>query len=275
MFDFANHTFHSDYSERQKASFIDFIDKGGAKGAQAVLVRVTEAGEFQQEATNRIDSDTADDIVQMICGVSHALISSLSEEAVHQAISTACEGIMSEIFTEASSAMAEALLPIQELVNTTLQGLLEVPSEGESARNVVRFIVSTVGEQHLRQRCLTMIEGFCESLDIAKLWIVAEVCLHLAYAALNGTESTREIDWQRVCTIIELVREGVMPVERIPGRMGEVAGRRMLYWVEEACKCRSAWGAQPDIPVYNFRNQEQWEETRILMGAENSSWILS
>ena len=144
VFDFANHTFHSDYSERQKASFIDFVDKGGAEGVQAVLVRVTEAGEFQQEATNRIDSDTADDIVQMICGVSHALISSLSEEAVHQAISTACEGIMHEIFTEASSAMAEALLPIQEMVNSTLQGLLEIPSEGESARTVVRFVVSCI-----------------------------------------------------------------------------------------------------------------------------------
>ena len=194
VFDFANHTFHSDYSERQKASFIDFVDKGGAEGVQAVLVRVTEAGEFQQEATNRIDSDTADDIVQMICGVSHALISSLSEEAVHQAISTACEGIMHEIFTEASSAMAEALLPIQEMVNTTLQGLLEIPSEGESARTVVRFVVSTVGEQHLRQRCLTMIEGFCEYLDVAKIWIVAKVCLHLAYAALYETESTREFN---------------------------------------------------------------------------------
>ena len=66
-----------------------------------------------------------------------------------------------------------------------------------------------------------------------------------------------------------------MPVERIPGRMGEVARRRMLYWVEEACKCRSVWGAQLDVPVYNFRNQEQWEETRILMGAESGSWILS
>ena len=63
MFDFVNHTFHSDYSERQKASFIDFVDKGGAEGIQAVLVRVTEAGEFQQEATNKIDSDTVDDIV--------------------------------------------------------------------------------------------------------------------------------------------------------------------------------------------------------------------
>lgn len=104
---------------------------------------------------------------------------------------------------------------------------------------------------------------------------MAKICLHLAYAALDETESTRDVDWQRVYSIIELLREGVMPVERIPGRMGEVAGRRMLYWVEEACKCRSAWGAQPDVPVYNFRNQEQWEETRILMGAERCSWILS
>ena len=130
----------------------------------------------------------------MICGVFYTLISSLSEEAVHQAISTACKGIMYKIFTKALSAIAEALLPIQEMVNSTLQGLLEILSEGESARTVVRFVVSIVGEQHLRQRYLTMIEGFCQSLDIAKIWIVVKVCLHLAYAALDETKSTREVN---------------------------------------------------------------------------------
>ncbi len=46
VFGFARHTFHSDFSEHQKASFIDFIDKGGAEGVQAVLLRATDAGEF-------------------------------------------------------------------------------------------------------------------------------------------------------------------------------------------------------------------------------------
>ena len=275
VFDFARHTFDSAFSEPQKVSFIDFIDKGGAEGVQAVLPMVTEAAEFRKEATNIIDSDTVDDIVQMICGISEPLISSLSEEAVQQAVSKACEDIMSEIVAEASTAMTEVLLPIQDLIKNTLQSMLKVPSEGESARNVVSFVISTTAEQHLRQRCFMMVEGFCEYLETAKIWIIAKVCLHLAYAALDKPESTREVDWQRVCTIIELVREGVMPIERIPGRTGEVVGRRMLYWVEEAYKCRSAWGAQPDIPVYSFRNQEQWEETRILMGAESGSWILS
>ena len=275
VFNFANQGFHSDLSEHQKERFIDLIDKGGAEGVRAALESVTEADEVQQEATNTFDSDSAEDIVQMICSVSHPNISSLSEEAVQQAISKALGDIMVEIFAEASSAMDKVLFSIQDLINNNIQCLLGVPSDGESARKLVSIIISTAGEEHIRQRCLTMIEGFCEYLDIAKIWIAAKVCLYLAYAALDETESAQEIDWQWVYRIIELVREGVMPVERIPGRRGEVAGRRMLYWVEEACKCRSAWGAQPDIPVYNLRNQEQWEETRILMGAESCSWILS
>ena len=275
IFDFAHHHFHSDFSENQKASFIDFIDKGGAEGLQAALQAVTNAGEFQQEAASIIDSDAADDIIQMICAVSYPHISSVSEEAVQKAISNAFGDIMYDTFAEASSAMAEALLPIQDLIENVIQGSLEVPSDGEGARGLVSFIISTTGYQHIRQRCLTMTEGFCEYLDAAKLWIVAKVCLHLAYAAMDETEPTREVDWNWICTIIELVREGVMPVERIPGRMGEVAGQRMLYWLEEACECRSAWGAQPDIPWYDFRNQVQWEETRVLMGGESHSWILS
>ena len=171
VFDFAHHTFHSDFSEHQKASFIDFIDKGGAEGVQAVLLRVTDAGEFQQEATDRIDSDTADDIVQMICAVSHPHISSLSEKAVQQAISKAFEDIIYETFTEASSAMAGALLPIQDLINNTIQSLLEVPSEGESARNIVRFIVSTAGDTTALPhdaRGVLRVSGHCKIMDCGK-----------------------------------------------------------------------------------------------------------
>ena len=275
IFGFARQNFYSEFPEDQKASFIDFIDKGGADGLHVALLKVTRSDEFQQEAMDRIDSDSVDDVVQMIWAVSHPYIASLSEEAIQQAVSKALEGTMQEIFTEAASAMAEALLPIQDIINTVLKGPLEVPSNGESAEKLVRFIVSTVGEQYIRQRCLTMAEGFCEYLDIAQIRMAAKVCLHLAYAAMDATEPTQEVDWEWVCAIVELFREGVIPVERIPGRTGEVAGQRMLYWLDEACECRTAWGARPDVPVYDFRNQGQWEETRVLMGAESRSWILS
>ena len=272
IFDFARHNFHPDFSESQKTSFVDFIDKGGAEGLQSALLKVTNTEKFQQEATGRINSEAMDDIVRTICAVSHPYMSALSEEAVRQAISKSLEGTMYEMFGEASSAMDEALLSIQHIVETVLEGPLGLPSEGEGARQMVHFVVSTTGEAHIRQRCLTMTEGFCEYLDTAKVWIIAKTCLHLAYTVL---ESIGEFDWDWVCAIIEFVREGVMPVEKTPGRTGEVAGRRMLYWLEEACNCRSAWGARQDVPVYDFRNQVQWEESCVLMGAQSRSWILS
>ena len=46
---------------------------------------------------------------------------------------------------------------------------------------------------------------------------MVKFCFHFAYAALDVTELTRDVDWQQVCTIIELVPEGVMLVERILG----------------------------------------------------------
>jgi hypothetical protein len=275
VFDFARRKFHSGFSEEQKARFIDYVDKGGAEGLQAVLLTVTNAGEFQQEATNRINSDAVDDIVQMICAISSPYIISLSEEAVQQAISEALDHTMSDMFMQACGAMDEVLLPIQDLINSIMLGSLEVPSDGEGARTLVRFAVGTTGEKHIRQRCLAMTEGFCGYLDSAKVWIASKVCLHLTYNALQESGSMGEIDWNRVYAIIELIREGVMPVEKVPGRMGEVAGRRMVYWLEEACKCRSAWGAQPGVPGYKFRNQVLWEDTCILMGAASGSWIVS
>ena len=53
-------------------------------------------------------------------------------------------------------------LDSKALVHKTLvaklwKSLLEVPSEGESTRNVVSFTVSTAGEQDIRQRCLRMV----------------------------------------------------------------------------------------------------------------------
>ena len=275
VFHFARHNFHPDFSESQKTSFVDFIDKGGAEGLHSALLKVTGNEEFQQEATGRINSEAMDDIVRTICAVSHPYMLNLSEEAVRQAISKSLEGTMHEIFRETSSVMDGALLSIQHVVETVLEGPLGLASEGEGARKMVGFIVSTMGEANIRQCCLTMIEGFCEYLDTAKVWIIANACLHLAHAVSEENESIQELDWDWVCAIIEFVREGVMPVEKTPGRTGEVAGRRMLYWLEEACNCRSAWGARRDVPIYDFRNQVQWEESCVLIGAQSRSWILS
>ena len=251
------------------------MDKGGAEGLQSALLKVTGTEEFQQEATDRINSEVMDDIVRTICAVSHPYMLALSEAAVRQAIAKSLEGTMYDVFKEASSAMNEALLSIQQMVEVVLEGPLGLPSEGEGERQMVHFIVSTMGENNLRQRCLTITEGFCEYLDAAKVWIIANTCLHLAHTVLEETRSVQEFDWDWVCAIIEFVREGVVPVEKTPGRTGKVAGRRMLYWLEEACNCRSAWGARQDVPLYDFRNQVQWEESCVLMGAENRSWILS
>ena len=243
---------------------MDFINKGGAECLQAALLSILKA-------ESRIESDAVDDIVRIICAVSHPYVSALSEEAVRQAVSKSLEGTIYEMFIEASSAMAEAVISVQHLIETVIEPWLEVASEGEGARETVQFIISTGGEAHIRERCLTMTEGFCEHLDAAKVWIVANVCLHLAYAVLNEIESIREFDWNWMYGIIEFVREGVMQAERTPGRTGEVAGRRMVYWLEQSCKCRSAWGARQDHPVDDFHNQVQYEESCILMGAQSRS----
>ena len=182
-----------------------------------------------------------DDIVRTICALSNPYMLALSEEAVRQAIVKSLEGTMYDIFSEATGAMHDALFSIQQAVEAVLEGSLALPSEGEGARQMVHFVVSTMGVTHLNQRCITMTEGFCECLDTAKVWIVANTCLHLAHTVLEETRPVQDFDWDWMCAIIEFVREGVMPVEKTLGRTGEVAGRRMLYWLEEACNCRSAW----------------------------------
>lgn len=275
VFDFARRKFHPDFSESQKTSFLDFVDKGGAEGLHSALLKVRDTGDFQQEATGRINSEAMDDMVRTICALSNPYMLVLSEEAIRQAIFKSLEGTMYDVFIEATGAMHDTLFSLQQVVEAVLEGPLGLPSEGEGARQMVHFVVSTMGETHLRQRCLTMTEGFCEYLDTAKVWIIANTCLHLAHTVLEETMSVQDFDWDWMCAIVEFVREGVMPVEKTPGRTGEVAGRRMLYWLEEACNCRSAWGARQDVPFYDFRNQVQWEESCVLMGAESRSWILS
>lgn len=275
VFEYARQNFHPDLSEDHKASFIDFVDKGGCEGLQAALQKVTRSDDFQQETTSKIDSDAAEDIVQMILTISGRYIAHLPNDTIHSAITNALKpSIMYDTFMEAQGVFHTALLSIQSLINNVIQGSLEVPSNGEGARKAVSFTVSEVGLHRIKDRCVAMAEGFCEYLDNAKIWIAAEVCLHLVYAVLNETHM-QELGWDWLSAIIKLTREGVMPTERIPERRGKVSGRRMIYWLEEARNCRNAWGAQRDVQLYNFRNQAQWEEFCILMGAEDGFWILS
>ena len=55
----------------------------------------------------------------------------------------------------------------------------------------------------------------------------------------DETRAMQEASWDCVMAMamVELVREGVMPVERVSGESGYIAGRRMLYSFYEACKC--------------------------------------
>ncbi|KAL9009746.1 MAG: hypothetical protein Q9173_005251 [Seirophora scorigena] len=115
---------------------------------------ISDADEEDPEVRNKFDSDAVDDILDMVS----AMISggsqraSLTEEAVRQVIVKALEGMYYENFAESSSSFDNALQPIQGLVNTVFQGLLDVPSEGEGVRKLVRFTKSSAGKQRLRER---------------------------------------------------------------------------------------------------------------------------
>lgn len=276
IFEFARQNFHADYSESQKASFIDFVDKGGTEGVQTKVVSFTRTQEWREEVEGKISFGAVEEIAQVICAISYPYVPLLSEPVIRKAVSEALENTMQETFSEAGSVFATSLLPIQDLITDIITGPLEIPSDGASVQQLVQFGVIEVGGQYLEERCLALADGFCENLYAAKIWIAARVCLYLACAAADAnTSARREVDWNWISAIIELTREGVCPLERVPGRKVEVAGRKMLHWLEEACRCRNAWGALADVPGYEFRNQALWEETRILMGAEYDSWILS
>ena len=277
VFDFARSNFHSDFSSSQKASFLNFIDKGGCAGVQYSLSVTVNDHTFQQEAKDRIDSDAIDDIVRIVCAFSQAHTLSLSDKNLREAVSRALQGMMQETFLETTSIMAGALLPIQQLMFNTIQSSLQMPSNGEGVEQPIKFIAHEVGGEYIRQRSLQMAEGYCEFLNVAKIWIATSVCIELVYATLDHTKSTERVDWKWVCGIIELVREVVMPVERVSGRTAEVARRRFMYWLQEASKSRDAWGARPNTPEDHaqFRDQEQWEEACALMGDAKCSWILS
>ena len=262
VFEFARLRFDPDFTSAQRASFLDYVDKGGCAGTQRALVKFLKSEAFHMEATSRISSGAADDIVQMVLGVSQYQIWPLSEEAIQKAVAKGLEGILHETFIETTGAMSGALVPIKYLITTFLEGLLKVPTDGKGAQNTVDFIISEMGAEHIKQQCLTITDGFSEFLDATKIWIAGCICVQLAHAAMGDGRDPEvaTIDWNWICAIVELVREGVMPMDKISGRVGEVAGLRMLYWLREALECRTAWGSMPDngdSEGYDFRNQKQ------------------
>ena len=254
---------------------IDEIDNGGAEGVLSAL-RVVKADEFREEAMSRIDSDAIDDIVHVIFAISGPHIQSLPEKAVQEAISQALDTTMHETLTEFTGAMVDALLPIRELVKVTIQRAIATLSIGAGCQNLASFLISLVGDKLICERATIMTEGFSQYVDVWRPWIVVKVCLELLHSVIKQQEpSGPEGDWNSIFAIVEIAREAVMPLERISGRNAEVAGRRMLYSLEEACRCASAWGSRPEDLAYDFRNQVQWEETALLMDSPTCSWILS
>ena len=280
IFDYVHANLLADAPTGRAAHVIDEIDKGGCDGLAIALRRVVLSEEFEQSATALIDCEAVDEIVRMVCTTSGSFLSTLPDEALSSVIVNAFKNVMNDVFVECCNAMANVLFPVRKMIKTTLDGSLKVPPGGEGARNALNFLISTLGESHIRQRSTMIAQAFSAYLDTVKVWTAGRLCLESAYVMMDGTiEEGAVVDWRWICGLVEMTREAVMPVERVPGQMSQIAGRHMCHYLNEVLECKRAWGAPTpwgeDEQRYEFQNEDAWYETSVLMGAKDNLWVLS
>jgi hypothetical protein len=275
IFDFAKRCTNTRISDDQTALMIDLIDKGGAEGVMSAARAFAYTEDFKHEIMGRIGEDIVREISNLVNCFSHERIATLSEDMLRQSVSAQLESLMSSTFLEASGAMDDVLLPVVGLITTVLEPFLDVPSINEGLTNTIHFLISTTAVGHIRDRGTQVAEGFFECLDASRVWIAEGICSSLAHALLNQTASSEEA-YLLTCATLELLREGVMQTERCANKNWKVAGQRMMYWVVDAEMCGTAWGALSDVVTpYEYRNQDEWTESQIMMSAADHAWVLS
>ena len=132
----------------------------------------------------------------------------------------------------------------------------------------VSLIVGNTGASHFKARLALALRGAWEVLSGLTIFLAAEILRELSSAVkVAGPEAERFVAASSALTTgsIDMVRASIMTnfsSENSPGL--EQALTKATFWCVQAEECRKVW--RTSVEVGKYRDQDSWEEYRILSG---------
>ncbi|MCJ1388782.1 hypothetical protein MMC18_001632 [Xylographa bjoerkii] len=278
----ANREFRTD---AEVSAIIDFIDKGGCEGLISATVRCIHSDDFKDEVMDSLGVGVLDEIYKLIeCAIGDTDIE-LPKDLLITTVSDALEFLMGTTFHETSGAFADVLSPLRSMISV----LIDAAKSGslDSFQNIVSFTVDQTAGTPIRNRAVSVARAFWEVLGAAQVWIAAAILNRVAFALLRGrassplhaTSQPTQPPFQQLASLssrcVELVREGFIACQIKSTPSWRLSTKIAMYWCLQATDSRAGWGAAVEVPSYEYRNQERWDEACILLGMTENLWPLS
>jgi len=261
---------------------INSIDKGGCAGLQSPVAKSVRDEGFNTQLLNigrRSLNYIAEIVTACLVDSNGNKLPEVTSEVLESAVSESMNWFKCHSFQMISGAFDDLFNGyIKEAVCTVIEPGMTSGSnvDSDSFESVTGFMVDTFAGSVFQERSRRVARGYWEVVGAMGLFFAAEVLLELSVVvqkdANNSTEHHNETD-ALMSKAIELTREGIMAVEgkQTPG--WKLSVRRAATWCLQAEQCREGWTTAET--EYNYRNQERWEDSCILLGINESAYPLS
>jgi hypothetical protein len=192
-----------------------------------------------------------------------------SLDAAKQALGTCWRAISTASFNQMCGPFHDTFgSDMLQILSTVIESNFDSPGIADSIENIVGFIVQTSGALDMKERMRVVAKGYWEVM----------VALSLSFAANSLAKLSAVVGdlkggaWQILMTsFIEICREAIMTFSTFGSPGWKEVIKRSTFWCLQAELCRRGWAA--GLAEYMYRNDQQWEEHRILSGG-NEDWIL-
>ena len=261
------------------------IDKGGNAGLQRAVGLCLRDEVLKSELMDCMGCDTINEIAKLVSYGLQDNTSRISQDVIDSAVSGGLDLFKGSSFFEIGGAFDKVLSGQVELVlRSVLEPSMTSRADPESFERVTTFTVMQMSETPFRERVRTVARGYWQVVGATQILFAASILNHMIFGLVkaNGLRggvisSVSQEGWLEtlVTQTIEVVREGVMKLERRRSPSWRLSARRAIYWCLQAEASRTAWGsATAALAPYNYQNQDRWEEICILMEMTDASWPL-
>ncbi|KAI9768271.1 MAG: hypothetical protein M1839_004165 [Geoglossum umbratile] len=254
------------------------IDKGGCSGLQAAVAQCVNNEDFETSMMSSGGHDTISDIAKLISDSLAGDSSHIFPQDISSTISSAWNWFYLTSFYTVSSAFGDILQgTVKAFVCNVVEPTMTSTAHPDSFESVVAFGLSTFAGPPFEERAKRIASGYWEVVGAMGVLFAAQVLnslnfdlqkdgWHNAEASSNSQLSRAETLMTRT---LELTREGIMHLQTRPASAWSLSVRRAMYWCLQAEACRNGWTS---TSAHNYRNQDRWEESCILMEITEGHW---
>jgi hypothetical protein len=262
-----NHPNLSPRNAAQIDAIIDFIDKGACTGLHSMISTYLRSDEYVLEAKRACEAALGDVINLVTAGLSSSGVdfTGMHAQTLDEAklgMQKAWDDVSTSSFYQMCGAFESTFKGhVEHTLRADLESRLSLTMEPSGYETITAFMVRFLVESSVKKRMNLVSRGYWEVMSAMGLFFAADLLRELSSVAERMPFDSKNLESpsaKLMTMAVEVTREALMCSNPGLGTGWKAQMESAAFWCVQAEECR--------ILREVYRNQDQWEEYRILSG---------